>query len=101
MVEYNIFICNFLQYISYTDTGNHTKEVTLQMNKIKQSVKDGAPIREADNYNDVNLAALDEHIESSASETGRLVYTLIQVNTQCEVTVTEESQRKLAKVVLS
>ena len=71
------------------------------MRKTTQSVKKGLTIQEADNYNDVNLAALDAHIERSATGTTRQVYTLIQVNAPCKVTVTERSQKKLAKIVLS
>lgn len=71
------------------------------MRKTTQSVKKGLIIQETDNYNDVNLAALDAHIERSVAGTTRQVYTLIQVNAPCKVTVTEKSQKKLAKIVLS
>ncbi|MBE6702643.1 MAG: hypothetical protein E7585_04430 [Ruminococcaceae bacterium] len=71
------------------------------MRKTTQSPTKGLTIQETDNYNDVNLAALDAHIERSLTGTARQVYTLIQVNAPCKVTVTEKSQKKLAKVVLS
>lgn len=72
------------------------------MSKTKQSVKKRLASQELDNYNDVNLAELDAHIErEKTANAEHEVYTLIQVNAPCEVTVTKKSQRKLAKVVLS
>ena len=71
------------------------------MRKTTQSVKRGLKIQETDNYNDVNLAALDAHIERPVAGVTRQIYTLIQVNAPCKVTVTERSQKKLAKIVLS
>ena len=70
------------------------------MKTIKQSASKGLQIQETDNYDDVNLAALDAHIERPAAGVTRKIYTLIQVNAPCKVTVTEKSQKKLAKVVL-
>ena len=75
------------------------------MNEKNQSEEKGLEIQEtdnfADNFDDVNLAALDEHIERSITDTERKIYTLVQSNAPCRVTVTENSQKKLAKMVLS
>ncbi len=72
----------------------------MKMNKEKQSSKQGANIPKSDNYNKINLADWDDHIENSVG-TKRQAYTLIQVNAPCKVNVTEKSHKKLAKIVLS
>lgn len=52
----------------------------------------------SDNYNDVNLQSLDEHIEAEPKKTA--VVMISKHTGPTKVKVTEKSMKKLAKVVL-
>lgn len=59
------------------------------------------PILTEQDYNEGNLQALHEHIEKTSTEPQKPVYRLtINHKGPTEVVVTEESRKKLAKVLL-
>lgn len=66
------------------------------MKKKVQSAKN-----KAENFNELNLLSLDEHIEKTATEPLEEIFTMVQVNASCEVTISESSKRKFAKALLS
>ncbi|MBR1988131.1 MAG: hypothetical protein IKA36_03720 [Clostridia bacterium] len=54
-----------------------------------------------DNYNDVNLQSLKEHIEKESKEPAKPVYVMVQKHTgPTKVTVTEKSMKNLTKTLL-
>ena len=54
-----------------------------------------------DNYNDVNLQSVTEHIEKESKEPAKPVYVMVQKHTgPTKVIVTEKSRKILTKALL-
>ena len=54
-----------------------------------------------ENFDNVNITALDEHIKTSVgSSVSKPYYTMVQINASCTVTVSTKSRKSFARTLL-